>query len=411
MVKNLIAIAIGLSILFTGCDQDSKEANAYDIEKALDEGNYEKVLSELGDCSQYSGQKKKDCYLNVGAAYFGKANFDLISMAQEISKIDDDLDSDAKSKEFNKIVFDKLDDENLKKGLDKYKIVVDGNDSICNNKNYDSLTLQEKSACIAINPLLLSELLDEDDDANKSENSVSLAQIIEFKDVLKDAVPELVAEDMISIISGDELGTKDDRNNNNVLDKVEATQYVLKSLQNNTWTTDDNISKDSNNSNIYGETTNLTSVNYYKIKISGTTGINYFHRLTQEISNTGNFTTLTTEVDKVCDNTNTYTTGTINGTTILPCVKLKDSGQVTSLNDSVVNVLNNDNLLNSIALSSESEDDSKTDNDKIKEFKNNICDVNGTASNTNNGLCDFNTTTGKLIITQDALLDYMNETK
>ena len=419
MIKNLIALAIAISILFTGCDKDSQEADAYDIEKALDEGNYEKVLSSLGDCSQFSGQEQKDCFLNVGAAYFGKAQFDLISMAQEISQIDDTLTSDKKSKEFNKIVFNKLDDENLKKGLDKYKIVVDGNDSVCNNKNYDSLGLKEKSACIAINPLLLSELLGDDkntNDDNKSENSVSLAQIIEFKDVLKDAVPELKSEDLVTIIDGGEnLSTDVDANQNNILDSMEASDYALKVFAfNKSWDGNDTVSSDYNTSVIYtNDELKDKNITLAKITISKNSNSNSFYRL---IEYTDDFnTTLTTVPNTVCNAKNTITDGTINKTTILPCVKINTdkngTKKASSLNDSVVNILNNDNLLSSIALASESEDDAKTDDKKIEEFKADLCGANSstTLDATNKGNCDFKD--GKIVITQEALIDYMNKDK
>ncbi|OPX27440.1 MAG: hypothetical protein B1H07_01675, partial [Campylobacteraceae bacterium 4484_166] len=70
---------------------------------------------------------------------------------------------------------------------------------------------------------------------------------------------------------------------------------------------------------------------------------------------------------------------------------------------------NDDDLIKTIALSKDSEDDSKTDDEKIADYRNDICDINGTASSSNTGKCSWED--GKLVINQDAFLDYMNEDK
>ena len=75
-IKNLklsIVTAMSIGIIFTGCGENSDEAEAYNIEQWLDSGDNQKVIDALGDCSSYGGDAKNDCYLNVGAAYFGQA--------------------------------------------------------------------------------------------------------------------------------------------------------------------------------------------------------------------------------------------------------------------------------------------------------------------------------------------------
>lgn len=402
---SLFAI-VSAGLLFTACGESSDEAKSYDIQMWLDSGDNQQVLNALGDCGSYIGLAKEECYLNVGAAYFAIANFDMLSLAQEFSNIDDTLSDNNKSKEFNKIVFKKLDDDNLKKGLEFYTKIVDDNSSVCNEKDYDSLSKNKKQACLSINPLLLSNIIDDNNDSNKSEIGVSIEQIIEFKDVLQDAVPELKGEDLISIIDGDDLSSEDDANNNGTLDSVEATSIVLGKIN---YGVNSNYIKNTQ-TNVYTNT-KLSGVDYYNLQFANSNSKNYY-RLTQVISGTSPilYTTLTTIPNTVCDINNTKTTGTIDGITHLPCVKLKDDGNVTSFNDSVVNILNNDNLINSIALASESEDDTKTDEEKISNFKTDICNITGTASLSNNGLCEVDSS-GNITITQEALINYMNEIK
>jgi len=419
-IKLSLSVVLGLGILFTGCGEDSSEADAYNIEQWLDSGENQKVLDYLGDCSSYSGTSKTDCYLNVGAAYFGMAKFDMISLAKEFSDIDDTLDDDNKSKEFNKIIFSKLDEPSLKKGITYYTKVVDGNDSVCNEKEYENLEQKQKQACLSINPMLISNIVDDDNtDVNKSENSVSIGDIIEFKDALQDAVPELKAEELVAIIDGDSLDITQDINRNDTLDSVEATSYALNVFAfSKVWDGNTSVYSEYNRSVIYTSTAlQGKNITLAKIDVNSTTtsNQNVFYRLI-EFGNDYN-TTLTTIPDTVCGSDNkVLSSASINDITVdsnntyLPCVKIKEDGNVTSLNDSVVSVLNNDDLLSSIALSSDSEDDTKTDDEKISEFKNDICDINGTASSANQGLCEVDGN-GTITITQEAIIDYMNRDK
>jgi len=419
-IKLSLGVVLGLGILFTGCGEDSSEADAYNIEQWLDSGENQKVLDYLGDCSSYSGTAKTDCYLNVGAAYFGMAKFDMISLAKEFSDIDDTLDDDNKSKEFNKIIFSKLDDSSLKKGITYYTKVVDGNDSVCNEKDYENLEQKQKQACLSINPMLISNIVDDDNsDVNKSENSVSIGDIIEFKDALQDAVPELKAEELVAIIDGDTLDDTQDINRNDTLDSVEATSYALNVFAfSKVWDGNISVYSEYNRSVIYTSTAlQGKNITLAKIDVNSTTtsNQNIFYRLI-EFGNDYN-TTLTTIPNTICDANNTIVTGVnesnitmTSGNTYLPCIKIKEDGNVTSLNDSVVSVLNNDDLLSSIALSSDSEDDTKTDDEKISDFKNDICDINGTASSANNGNCEVDGN-GTITITQEAIIEYMNRDK
>jgi len=406
-VKTITIIVVCIITLFSACGKNSKKTKSYDIEKWLDNGENQKVINALGDCSSYSGNAKDECYLNLGAAYFGKANFDMVNLSKEFSNIDDNLSDDNKSKEFNKIVFKKLDDPSLKDGLKYYKYVVDNNDSICNEKDYNTLSKNKKQACLSINPLLISKILNNKgniNNVNKSEVSVSLNQIIDFKDVIKNAAPEIQSEDLVSIISGDNLSSQKDANGNNILDSVEATSIVLDYINNGNNSI--YISQSSIKTDVYINN-KLINVDFYKLNFGNNKN---YYRLTQKINNTSVYTILTTVANEICDKNNSIIKNlniTIDGSNYLPCVKLKDDGNITSLNDSVVNILNNDDLINSIALASSSENNNKTDKKIIDDFKIDICD----GVNDNESLCTGSIVDGNLTITQDALIQFMLENK
>jgi hypothetical protein len=303
-IKLSIASILSVAVLFTACGKDSDQAKAYDIQLALDSGDNQKVIDLLGDCSQYSGTQKDKCYLDLGAAYFGEADFDMISMAQEFANISDDLNSSEKSKKFNEIVFSKLDNKNLQLGINQYKKIVDNNSSVCTESNYDSLKSNSQQACISINPLLLSEIIDDDNkaDDNKSTSSVSLEQIIEFKDVLKDAVPELSSSDLVSVFNGGDVEPSKDANNNDKLDSVEATTYAIEVFaMGKQWKGDANVSSDFNRTVNYTHTAlKDKNITLSKITIKGVgNNNNSFYRLVEYTKDYN--TTLTTIPDTVCN--------------------------------------------------------------------------------------------------------------
>jgi len=417
-VKLSLATVLAVGTLFTGCGEDTKEADQYNVELWLDSGDNDKVINYLGDCSSYSGDKI-DCYLNLGAAYFGKAKFDMISLTKEFSDIDENLDGSAKSKAFNKIIFKKLDDPSLQIGIDYYSKVVNEDTSKCNAKDYDSLSNIEKQACLSINPVLISDMTSDTKDKDKSANAISLAEIIAFKNVFQDAVPELQSEDLVTIMDGGILSVEKDVNQNNKLDSVEASNYALNVFAfGKVWDGNTTVSSDFNrtvsytNAALKDKTIKLAKMTIQPV--APATSSKQFYKLIEYGADFN--TTLTTIPNMVCDNNNEVlkdkSLSNITNTSAnsyLPCVKIKNN-KVSSLNDSVVNILNDDSLLTSIALSSKSSDDSKTDDVKVSEFKNNICDINGTASSSNQGKCEVDAN-GKITITQDALVNYMNKDK
>ncbi|RLA74289.1 MAG: hypothetical protein DRG11_05365 [Epsilonproteobacteria bacterium] len=411
-------------LLLTGCNNTKENKKDYDTQAALDSGDFDKVINTLGDCSQFGGHKQNNCYLDISAAYFGKAGFDVLSLAKEFTAIDDSLADDIKSKEFNKIIFSKLDDENLKIGLTYLNILVGDDTSICNEKDYNTkLTKIQKQACLSINPMLISSLSDDD----KNAGAASLEDIIKFKDVIKDAVPELESEDIVSIIDGDNLEQSKDANNNDKLDSLEATNFALKVFANGNTTykgSDGNVSSDFNRTITYAHTSlNTKTLKMTKIKIDGSGAgrtDNFFYRVVDTTTYNPDYnTTLTTLSDVVCDRNNDKLpnnslndiTDTSNNT-VLPCIKLNEDGNATNLNDSVVNLLNDDDMLKTIALSKDSESDD-TDDEKVIKFKKEMCEIDNANAidDTNTGKCEWDVANSKLIINQDAFIDYMNKDK
>jgi hypothetical protein len=423
MKKILLSSIVAVSLLFNGCGEDTPEAQEYDIELALNSGNYDKAIKLLDNCSNVAGESLINCYLNMGAAYFGKAKFDIFSIAKDMAVIDEkkypsktsaQVD-DAKEKEMNNLIFSKLDDLDLKTGIDWYKKTLSNESTdICNEKDYKTLTKQQKQSCISINPLLLKDLLDDEDnkDNNDSNVSVSLEQIIDFKNIMQDAVPEIKATDLSTIISGGTLAKEVDANQNDKLDSIEATQYALDVFAfSKTWEGNVSVSEDYNKSISYtNDLLKDRNITMIKIKITGSDNNNSFYRLVEYTDEYN--TTLKTIPDVSCnkDNTKNAQNKTINGDAILPCIDLKD-GNVTTLNDTAIELFNDEALITSIALASNSEDDAKSDDNKVIDFKKELCGINknnSDISDTNSGNCDYNATSGKLIMTQKALLEYMN---
>ncbi len=416
-MKNIFITIAMVLLLFNGCNNTDKNKEKYDTQEALDNSDFDKVIATLGDCSQYNGYEQSNCYLDISAAYFGKASFDILGLAREFTAIDDNLADDLKSKEFNKIIFRKLDDENLQKGINFLKkLLVDEDTSVCNEKDYnEKLTKIQKQACLSINPMLISALNDDD----KTAGAASLEDIIKFKDVIKDAVPELESEDLVSIIDGDDLEPNKDANNNDKLDGLEATDYAIKVFASGeVWGGDGDVNSEFNRTIAYTHASlNTKTLRIAKIKVNGAGAgrtSNYFYRVIDTTTYNPDYnTTLTTLPDVVCgpnnialsnNNLNDITNTSANN--FLPCIKLKENGEPTNLNESIVSTLNDDDMLKTMALSKDSEGD-ETDDEKVADFKNDICNID--AGNPAPGDCD--NSGGGLVITQEAFLNYMNKNK
>jgi hypothetical protein len=187
------ALSLALAtVMTTGCgsDKDSDEANKYETIKAIDDQDYDKAIANLKDgCAGYN---QVECNMLLGSAYYAKAGWDLTTIGKELVKIDNNssLDQDAKDKELTSVIYDKLFSENMKIGIDYYKKALSASgfdSSVCNPKDYDNTlkTIQQKDICLAINPILLKDKLNDDETSSDDNGSVSLEQIIQFKEVIE----------------------------------------------------------------------------------------------------------------------------------------------------------------------------------------------------------------------------------
>ncbi|MEA3513767.1 MAG: hypothetical protein U9R37_09220, partial [Campylobacterota bacterium] len=270
--------------------------------------------------------------------------------------------------------------------------------------DYDSLSTIEKDICLAINPILLQEIVGDED--TKTEATVDLETVLEFKDVMEAAIPGLTTSDMVQIISGgtSELDEKD-LNNNEITDELDVTNCVVNAINSS-----DTIAQSCSDFNVIDESNVTIDGNDYTRVILSITGIvdgnsttNQFYRLIQ--TGAVNTTITTTENNVTADGNITNCNYYIDLSTCYPEPKTNDDGDVTTFSDTVVDILNNDTLLSSMAVLSDEGDATQTEEEKIDDFKEDICDGSSGTSTT----CD--TVDGELVITQDAILDYMSETK
>lgn len=87
-----LALLLGLLLLLGGCsgDKNSEEACRYDALMALNQGNYDKALNLLDKSACRSAFSEEELLLNRGAAYIGRAGYDILDLVKEIVNVDDD---------------------------------------------------------------------------------------------------------------------------------------------------------------------------------------------------------------------------------------------------------------------------------------------------------------------------------
>ena len=146
--RMLVPASFSLALLFSGCggtigDKNTDEAKKLEVSNAIDSGDYDKALELLADgCGGYSYE---ECQLNKGAAYFGKAGFDFITIGQELTEIDGTVSNETeKELQINELIFDKLFSEYMQLGITEYKVLLGGDSSICSSA-YDTLTQGQRA--------------------------------------------------------------------------------------------------------------------------------------------------------------------------------------------------------------------------------------------------------------------------
>jgi hypothetical protein len=412
--KMFLPVSFSVVLLLTGCggtigDEDTDEARQYEAQMALDSGNYDRAIALLLDgCAGYGYEA---CQLQLGSAYLGKAGMDIISLGKDLVRIDgNDSWTDAqKDTQTMTVLFDIIFDDSVAQAAAIYKNLLPLDGAECNSVSYPLLTGVQKQACLAINPILLQELLADDDTAQTETLPVDIATLAEFRDVLDAVIPGITTEEIVSILDDSDPDQSKDVNNNTDIDSMEATECAITSYN------------DNNNSGFsaYACLTPDISVLAYDLNEADFTDINEtIYAVRVEVNSSTayadvNFTRLVTPVtagvytsvttDGFC--TTAGVTCTQGDAGCYPCPVVTD-GQLETLNTTVVDVLNDDTLLTSIAVLSDS-NDSLTSEEKVDNFTNDVCNVTGTAGPSNYGDCTWDATEGELVISQDALLDYM----
>jgi len=407
--RMLVPASFSLALLLSGCggtmgDKNTDEAKQYEVAMALDAGEYDKAIALLSkDCG---GFDYAECQLNLGSAYLGKAGMDIISLGRELVKIDGNTTATDAQKDTQTmtVLFDIITDPSIAVGAAIYKNLLDSNGTECNGADYPTLTEVQKQACIAVNPILLQELLAED--TNQETEAVDIATIVQFKDVLDAAVPGITTAEIVSILDNSTPDASKDVNSNTDIDSMEATDCAINAKTNGTF--DNTCTSDTSVTAIdmgVKDFTNVTET-LYGVNVTVTSNTTYddgnFTRFVTDIGG-GTYSTVTTSGYCQLDGTTTCSEGEAD---CYPCPTFNADGTLATLSGSVTNVLNNDDLLTSIALMSDS-DTTKTSDEKVADFKNDVCNVTGTADATNTGNCTWDATENKLVIDQSALIDYM----
>lgn len=138
----LLAIFATLAFVFVGCDdKDSNEAKKYELQKALDDGDYAKVLRMTSNCGN-----DEACNMDRAAAYMGRAGFTLPSVMVAIS--------DNSDQEFYKTLgrntkSTSVDDLNNSKSIYKNKIISKYGTTPCEKgtADHNKASYHAKSAC------------------------------------------------------------------------------------------------------------------------------------------------------------------------------------------------------------------------------------------------------------------------
>jgi len=145
MIKKLLTTSlVGLTLMMSGCGDDTEGEDRLGIQQMLDTGNYIGVISKLE-----SSADSADDYIALGAAYMGKAGLSLSDIVTAMVNSTDDNDNDSAFAGFVTSVSSvstptALTD--LRKSINYYKRVVE---SGCMDPNAQ-LSNTEKDICLYI---------------------------------------------------------------------------------------------------------------------------------------------------------------------------------------------------------------------------------------------------------------------
>ncbi len=154
MFKYLFLAAISMFFL-SACDisgEDTPDAKRYELLQKLDEGDYDFVIQKLENDKSYQEAFKNDeRYLNLAAAYIGKAGYDVNSLINDM--IENSNDNNDAYQKFISALSNRINGVsilNLDKAINAYKQALDDNitdiSSFCDTHK-NELTSFQKDAC------------------------------------------------------------------------------------------------------------------------------------------------------------------------------------------------------------------------------------------------------------------------
>jgi len=356
------------SLLFLSCQDSDIESYKFKTLQHIDNGEYKTALKRLEDCRGFS---KNECYLNRGVSYFGLADYRIESIGIELYRSYSKEDSGQKTLS---TLFSRADSDYLKLGVDEFKKVAT-DISICKYDSFNSLSEHNKTACLAINPLLLLEIsgLDERD---SSSIPVDLREII---DIQRDV--ESIFEDINS--SQISIAITDGELDSSLKAEIDAIRCVEKAYQQNSF--DGSICIDRN---IYIEREEYKYIDFPEYEI---------------VSIIGDFIGYKAVKDRSVALQSGYIK--LDSTPCLESESKKLNGvcfpkpQESRVQD-IAQKWSSDNYIDSIALLVNI-DSSLSSENKISNFKEDIC-------RSGNG-CSFNSDGSVKSISSDALLSYFGD--
>jgi hypothetical protein len=203
-MKRIFILMSAMLLLFSGCEKETAEGKRYEVERLLDDGKFSEALDELKDCGDGSFSDD-ECHLNRGVAYFGLADYDLIYMGEDLyDAYSDDANESVQSRNVMSIIIDRFKNEEIEQGIAEFKTVLTLNNHTsldCNQHQFKNLSIYPQQSCLAINPILLLEMLDSE--SSDDLKSVDLEDIIAMERTVRGVIPNISSDDMASILSGD----------------------------------------------------------------------------------------------------------------------------------------------------------------------------------------------------------------
>jgi len=278
------------------------------IQEALDDANYDYVISQLTTNSSLYGLSSDKINMNIAAAYVGKSGYTVFDITSAISGSSSNLNSFVSNITQENNAVDTI--NKLKKADDYYSSII--KDINCSDAS--SLTVEQQSSCFNLGLVKLTSL----------SNSVKLLFGGDETIVKKWA-------------DGVDINSSDDLNGNGVVDEADASACAIVYASNPT----DNCKDGSMATYRKRVTFSKLGITYKTTLIdvdvgSSTLGYKTFNKLVTNNSSGDNSALLT---DGVCDVNFNKTSNSIDGVTYFPCPVL-NSGALMNISDALSNSAN-----------------------------------------------------------------------